>query len=102
MQFVVRQQVLEVFEPDARDPGEVEGECWLEELAESERADGELFADRVRDHQKLHDITSYLGWSHDVVWAFAINALRKLGARYQEAKTMHHPMVSNATVWQVF
>ena len=50
MQYLVRQQVMEVFEPDARDPAEVEGECWIEELAESERADGELFAGRVRDH----------------------------------------------------
>lgn len=50
MQYVVRQQVMKIFEPDARDPDRIEGDCWIEELSKTEKAVGEVFAARVRDH----------------------------------------------------
>ena len=62
----------------------------------------EKFVDKIKEHCQLHDLSTYLEWCHDMVWAMVINTLRKLGASYLRAKEIHHPMIGYATIWEVF
>ena len=62
----------------------------------------ERFVEKVKKHRQEHDLSTYLMWSHDVVWALTVNTLRKLGASYPRAKDIKHPMVANASVLEVF
>lgn len=91
-----------MYKPKSQEPIQIEKVYSKQVLSKELKRDAEWFAAKVRDHQKIHDMTTYLGWAHDIVWGFCITTLRKLGASYAEAKTIHHPMVDKATVWEVF
>ena len=65
-----------VWTKDYDEPDHVLAECFGYEQDEEQRQMVEKFMTKVQNHRQEHDLTSYLGWAHDVVWGFTINTLR--------------------------